>query len=279
VTRAARSAASAGALATSEPSVTVVPQPRATSLLDAPRVATSRVSVIAGAGTVGVHAGLFALCALIGTSVATGTGRSVLLSQMVEVELPRQAPPDPAPEPERAAPEPTRPRVASARRAAPPPAAAQAGRVLAAPDEVVDFGDAFVAGKAASHVGGVTEAGGSATQAARDPNAHAGGVPGGAGTDLAGDLARPPQLAGGAVWDCPFPIEADDAGVDHAVVGLRVEVNAEGRVLSANTRSDPGHGFAREARRCALSKRWTPGFDRAGRPVGAVAAVNVRFDR
>jgi protein TonB len=104
-------------------------------------------------------------------------------------------------------------------------------------------------------------------------------VEGGTGTAHEGDLSRLPQLTGGAVWDCPFPREADEAGLDHAVVGLRVEVDAEGKVLSATTRSDPGHGFAREARRCALGKRWAPGFDRAGRPVRAKTTVNVRFDR
>jgi outer membrane biosynthesis protein TonB len=80
-------------------------------------------------------------------------------------------------------------------------------------------------------------------------------------------------------WDCPFPEEADDAGVDHAVVTLRVEVGGDGTVQSVRATSDPGHGFAREARRCAMSKRWSAGLDRAGNPANAVALVNVRFDR
>jgi protein TonB len=42
---------------------------------------------------------------------------------------------------------------------------------------------------------------------------------------------------------------------------------------------DPGTGFGREARRCALRKRWSPALDRAGRPTAGAAVVNVRFVR
>ena len=83
----------------------------------------------------------------------------------------------------------------------------------------------------------------------------------------------------GSAWDCPFPVEADDAGVDHAVVTLRVEVGADGHVVQASATRDPGHGFGREARRCALYKRWAPGLDREGRAASSVTVVNVRFER
>jgi protein TonB len=191
-----------------------------------------------------------------------------------EPEPPKAAPP-PAPAPMRAAPKPVEPPP----EAAPPPAAAQAAALLDAPSDVVDFGDTFVAGQGTSYAGGTTESGGTSKAVVPALNARAAGVVGGTGTDVKADLSRAPRLAGGTQWDCPFPAEADDFGVDHAVVGLRVEVSADGRVTAANATSDPGHGFAREARRCALSKRWAPGLDRAGNAINGAAVINVRFDR
>jgi len=93
------------------------------------------------------------------------------------------------------------------------------------------------------------------------------------------DRTRPPQLAGGSTWDCPFPDEADDAGLDHAVVTLQISVKRMDRVAQAVATRDPVHGFGREARRCALSKRSAPGLDRAGNAANAATVVNVRFDR
>jgi protein TonB len=86
-------------------------------------------------------------------------------------------------------------------------------------------------------------------------------------------------LAAGLRWDCPFPEEAEQADIDDAVVGLDVHVAADGSVTSTRVLSDPGHGFARQARRCALAKRWQPGLDRAGRPTAQSVLVNVRFVR
>ncbi|MES1169990.1 MAG: DUF2510 domain-containing protein, partial [Leifsonia sp.] len=87
----------------------------------------------------------------------------------------------------------------------------------------------------------------------------------------------PPSETDEAV-DAPAP-EADDAGIDHAVVTLRVSVGVDGRVGEVRATSDPGAGFGREARACALSKPWSPALDRAGRPAAATTIVNVRFDR
>jgi protein TonB len=258
-------------------------------VLDVPRGSSRAPSVVAGAATVLVHAGLVVFATWIGARVAHRAAAPAAVTEMYEVELapqPPEPPPvpeaQPAPEPE---PEPVKtkaPRVARpepAPREAPPPAAAQAGQVLEAKPDVVDFGDTFVTGNAAKYAGGTTERGGTATHAVQDTRARAGGVEGGTGTHLLGDLSRAPVLAGGATWSCPFPAEADDAGLDHATVALRVEVGADGSVVSARSTSDPGYGFAREAKRCALSKRWAAGLDRAGKPIRAVALVNVRFDR
>ena len=151
--------------------------------------------------------------------------------------------------------------------------------MLAAADDVVDFGDTFVAGAGTTYAGGVTESGGTSERAVRDVRARAGGVEGGTGTALHGDLSQPPALAGGVQWDCPFPEEADDFDIDRAVVALRVDVAADGSVKSAAVTRDPGDGFGREARRCALRKRWSPGRDRGGNPMNATALVNVHFQR
>lgn len=152
--------------------------------------------------------------------------------------------------------------------------------MLAAPDEVVDFGNTIVSGAGARYVGGVSANSGTSQQAAREAAADGsiGGVPGGTG-DANVDRSRPPGLGGTALWDCPFPSEADDAGVDHALVTLRVDVAADGGVVRARASSDPGHGFGREAERCARRKPWKPALDRAGHAIAGVATVRVRFDR
>lgn len=259
------------------------------STLDAPVVASKRVPIVAALGTTIVHVGLVALALVTSLSRPADHRKPVAVTEMVEIELPKAEPepepPPPEPEPE-TPPEPPKPAVKlraapkpPPTKEAPPPAAAQAAQVLAAADEVVDFGEKIVTGKAESFAGGTTETGGTATHAVRDVSARAGGVEGGTGTNLQGDRTRQPQLAGGARWDCPFPPEADDADIDHAVVTLSVEVSSSGSVSNARATKDPGYGFGREARRCAERKHWSPGLDRAGRAVNAVALVNVRFDR
>jgi protein TonB len=262
----------------------------APSILDVEPARSKSAPVVAGLGAVTLHIGAVVLATALGSaSIATAVS-PLRVSEMIEVEIPAPPPPpppepEPEPEPPKAAPPP--PPVAKAPpkpaepppQAAPPPAAAEAAQVLDAPSDVVDFGDTFVAGKGTSYAGGTTESAGTSKTAVRSPNARAAGVIGGTGTDVNASLARKPRLAGGLQWDCPFPSEADDFGVDHAAVTLRVEVGADGKVTSATATTDPGHGFAREARRCALSKRWQPGLDRAGNAISDVALINVRFDR
>ena len=258
------------------------------SSLDAYVAPSKRLTFVAVLGAAGVHVGVIASALLMGMTTPPPAPPPPKVTQMVEVTLPPPPKaPEPEPEPERA-PEPAKPPPPAAPappkaprvpKAAPPPAAAQAAKVLTAAEEVVDFGDTIVSGKATSYAGGVTASNGTATKAVHDPRASAEGVEGGKGTAIKGDASRPPSLAGGARWGCPFPVEADDAGMDRAVVGLRVEVAADGGVQDVRSTSDPGYGFAREARRCAKSKRWAPGLDRNGSPTRAVALVNVHFER
>jgi protein TonB len=243
------------------------------SILDAPPARRRRGRAVASAGALAVHAGLVLLATSPGARVV-GRAADVptVVTQMVEVDLP---PPPLPPAVGRHVPPP--PRAAPRAAASPPqpPAAAQAAQVLAAAvDDVVDLSDSVVVGAGPGYAGGVTQAAGTATAGAR-----AGGVEGGRGTGAAGDRSRPPRLAGAAEWDCPFPEEADDAQIDHAVVTLRIEIGADGGVLDVRVTADPGAGFGREARRCALSKPWAPGLDRAGNPTAATSVVNVRFDR
>jgi periplasmic protein TonB len=111
----------------------------------------------------------------------------------------------------------------------------------------------------------------------RSGTARADGVVGGTGTGSA-DRSRPAALLGGLTWnDCPLPGEAEDEGIEHATVQLRLKLSADGRVDGAEVVADPGYGFAREAMRCARQKRFSPALDREGRPVATSQLVVVRF--
>jgi protein TonB len=202
-------------------------------------------------------------------------------------KLPEEKPEQPEPSP---APKPAAPRPADD---SPPPPAAQAGRVLTAPsdpNDPLDFtGNGFVQGNADSYVGGVTAPAGTGTVATYNPRASASGVPGGTGSAAAPlaarpqgpDLSRPPTVLSGASWSsCPFPPEADIDQVDYAVATIVVTVRPDGSALSVRVLSDPGHGFGRAARLCALSQRYQPAVDRDGQPaVGTTPPIKVTFTR
>lgn len=252
------------------------------SMLDAAPAGSRTGSFAAVLGTAGVH-GLLALGAsLVGLGGVVELKRALPVTEMVDVELPAP-PPEPEPEPEPAAPPPqAAPRAARPPTAAaePPPSAAQAGQVLDSTSDVVDFGDTIVTGSGASYAGGVTDRTGTSQTAVRAAAAR--GDSGGRGPDptaAAVDRSRAPELMGGDSWNCPFPSEADDAGIDVAVVKLSIAIGTDGGVRSVSIASDPGSGFGREARRCAATKRFSPGLDREGRPVAKAFSVNVRFRR
>lgn len=271
-----------------------VTRPRTRSPLDVPHAQTG-TPLVAGAGAVLVHAFFVLIAAAIGAQVTRSVAPAAI-SELIEVELPQPAPEPPAPEPETPTPAPAvhvqRQRVATPEPEptpapapeapppeAPPPAAAQAAEVLTAESDTVDFGETIVTGNAAIHAGGTTQEGGTSTVAARDTNARANGVVGGTGTQPQVNRARTASLAGGARWDCPFPEEADEEEIDHAVVTLKIAVGVDGTTQSVEVVSDPGDGFGREAKRCALRKRFQSALDRAGTPIASTALINVRFDR
>jgi protein TonB len=262
------------------------------SLLDAPRVQSRGTARLACTVALAAH-GVAAAAAMTAPNTTEHVVKHpAFLSEMIELEEPPPPPPPPPPVEEESPPPPRAPKLAAKRApvAAPAPerppaaapAAAQAAQVLAQEpkDEVLDFGETIVQGDSARFAGGVTQAGGTSAKAVGDTRARAGGVEGGTGTDTSGrDRSRSASLAGGAVWDCPFPEEADDEEIDEAVVTLRVRVARDGTLEAVDVARDPGAGFGREARRCARDKRWRPALDRAGNAIAAQSVINVRFSR
>jgi len=93
------------------------------------------------------------------------------------------------------------------------------------------------------------------------------------------DRSRRAGLADSARWDCPFPSEAESEGIERAKAVLRVEIDALGQPKKVDVTDDPGHGFGREARRCAMRRRWTGRLDRSGAPAADAVTVVVSFER
>jgi protein TonB len=94
------------------------------------------------------------------------------------------------------------------------------------------------------------------------------------------DQSRVAGLVGGKAWDCPFPAEADSEQIDDAVAKIRVSVAPDGAPARVEVVQDPGHGFGRAARQCAMRRRYLAALDRDGAPVpGVTSAITVRFTR
>src|SRR5690606_27963066 len=147
--------------------------------------------------------------------------------------------------------------------------AAEAGKVLTSepdPNEPLDLTDqGFLSGSGTRFAGGVTAPDGTSDKAVRNRNARANGVPAGTGTAPAAPIAREPardlsapakpSVSGG--WNCPFPPESNVEQVNFARVTMVVVVDTNGRAKSATVLSDPGYGFGRAARTCAMSKQYS----------------------
>lgn len=233
------------------------------------------------------------------------------LGTTYDIEVEKEPPPPPPPEPPKEEPEPEKepeppkpveapkpppkptpkpPAKAAAPKEEPAPAAAQAGKVLtqeADPDEPVDLtGEGFVTGNAETFAGGVTAAGGTSKTAVYDPNARPDGVPGGKGKAPAPpvnpgpDRSRPAKPAEATWASCAFPPEADAEQIDFQLVTIMVTVRPDGTPQSVKVVNDPGRGFGRAARQCAMSKRFLPALDRSGAPILATTPpFTVRFQR
>jgi protein TonB len=212
------------------------------------------------------------------------------LSRMYDIEMvPPPPPPPPPPEeppPEPKAPPPPTQMAKPAPREEARPAPAQAGKILTQepkPDEPVDLtGMGFVTGNADSYAGGVTSSTGTSAKAVHNLNAAPGGVPGGTGTAPAPpppDVAQPASLEGDTDWsDCPWPSEALAEQIEMQRVTIVVTVGADGNPRDVKVVKDPGHGFARMAKQCAMRKHYNPAHDRDGRAVvSTMAPFTVRF--
>jgi protein TonB len=205
---------------------------------------------------------------------------------IVREEPPPAPPPEPAKEEEKPAAAPVH--VATPNAPPPPPAPAAAAKVVTAePDtKEVDLTNTVVEGNADSFAGGLTASNGTSTTAVHSMPAPS-GVPGGTGPVTAPpvqvqgpDLSRPASVGGGAEWNCPFPAEADTAQIDDAYVTLQVDVRADGSPTAARVVADPGNGFGREARRCAMNKRYSTALDHDGHPIaGPTRPFRVHFSR
>ena len=210
-----------------------------------------------------------------------------------EVDLIREPPP-PEPEPEEQKPEPEEEKPVVKDTPPPeaaPPQPAEAAKVLTAdpqPDEgPVDLTNTFVTGSGSTYAGGTTSSDGTSKTAVYNPAAAPTGVPGGTGTAPAPppvrreDRSRVPGLLGSVDWnDCPFPGEADAEQIDQAFVLIQVKVRPDGSPENVAVVQDPGHGFGREARKCAMRKKYSNGLDADGNPVGGTTKpFRVRFER
>jgi len=215
------------------------------------------------------------------------------LARIYDIELvppPPPPPPPPAeePPPEPKAPPPT-PAAKPVAREEARPAPAQAGKILTqepTPDEPVDLtGMGFVTGNADSYAGGVTSSTGTSAKAVHNLNAAPGGVPGGTGTAPAApppDISRPASLADGvSEWcGCRFEPDADCEQIDFQIVPIVITVAPDGSPRDVKVPKDPGHGFARAAKQCAMKHRYKPALDRAGHPVvSTMPPIHVRFSR
>ncbi|MDI3288246.1 energy transducer TonB [Polyangium sp. 15x6] len=249
------------------------------------------------------HASVLGMMSLFDTRRAIGQTSPVeydiaLPPEEVEKPRPAEKPPEPAPAPEPEAPPPSAPVIKEnappkGAEPEPPPPPTQAAKVLTQepdPEEPVDMtGQGFVTGNGAGPGYGMVSAAGTGSAPTYNKGASLDGKEGGKGTGPGPatppapegpDLSKAPGLAGSSAWDCPFPPEADAEQIDQAVVSIVITVRADGTPQSVNVVNDPGYGFGRAARLCALSRRYTPALDRSGTPrVAATPPIRVRFTR
>lgn len=212
----------------------------------------------------------------------------------VEPEEKKDEPPPPEPEPD---PVPVQaPKAVEKDPYDEPPKAApvQAAKILTAaadPEKVEDLTDqGIVSGDAtAGPLGGQSSAAGTSDKITHNAAVSLTGKPGGTGTGdprpppppPKQDLSRPAGIIGGASWsNCPFPDEADTDQIDFAQVTLIVTVRPDGSPQSVQVTADPGHGFGRAARMCALARKYNAGLDRDGNTTTmSTPPIRVTFSR
>jgi len=200
--------------------------------------------------------------------------------------------PEPEPEPEpKEAPKTTLPPPEDIYKEKPPAAADAQKLVTAAPNaqEPENFDDPYQSGENTGPGTKYAMAGGDPNAKGDSPNARANGGKDTHGTDTHGsdtplppkvDRSRPPSLIGSTSWNCPFPPEADAEGRDRATAVIVVSVRPDGSPQSVSVMQDPGSGFGRAARSCALGRRFKAGLDRDGNPTTTTTQpIRVNFSR
>lgn len=206
-------------------------------------------------------------------------------TEVFDIDPPPPAPPvpadpPPAPPPSRALlPEPPSPQPMTP--PSPPAPPQQAAPVMTASDDAgpLDFTDGFVTGQATAFAGGATSPRGVTSVGPRGSAGLASAPASAKGVAPSRDRSRRASVMGGFAWSCPFPAAADGAGIDLAVVQLKIRVTRRGSLDDVTVMADPGHGFGAAARRCALGKQFLPALDRTGAAVGSELVVRVRFTR
>jgi protein TonB len=159
-----------------------------------------------------------------------------------------------------------------------PTAPAQAAALAAISSEPIDLmGTVFVVGSGPAFAGGTTS-----TKGTTPKTVTGDAAPGGTGDGSATaphPLARPVSLDQSA-WVCLWPAEADAAQVDEQTVVIRVLVRADGYAERVELVADPGLGFGRAARSCALGTRFQPARNNAGESITATSPpIRVHFFR
>ena len=223
---------------------------------------------LALAGTLLVHAALVAL-AVWGDLAHDRRARPALMT--TAVTLVRIQPPAPEPPP----PPPPHSPVHRA-----PPAAARAGRVVTAPEELnkpLDLTQfSMPEGKSESYAGGFTAPSGTSAVAVNDPRARPHGVVGGT---PGGNLARPASPAR-KDWACPWPDEEQSSDLREARVSVRIQVDRDGAAQNVEVLQSPTPAFAVAARVCARSERFSPARDDAGQSIpGTIPSLSIHFVR
>jgi protein TonB len=239
-------------------------------------------------GSTLLMAALMALTSLVGWIHAMQEREAPSVPQEIDI-MKDETPPPPPPtaEPE-AKQEPAPPPPVRMRDVPPPaPAPAQAAKVIAqepTPDEPIDLtGNTIVQGNADSYAGGFTSGNGTNANAVRALPSPS-GVPGGTGPVRPNAVPAGPDRsrqvsAGNTDWNCPFPPESDTDQIDEARVTIQVDVRADGTASAVRVVTDPGNGFGREARRCALGMHYLSALDHDGNPIPGSKTITVRFHR
>jgi outer membrane biosynthesis protein TonB len=207
---------------------------------------------------VGAHCGLVVLAFVVPKPAPRPPQR--LVPVVVAQRLP---PPPPPPAPEPPPPEPPRHPVTRARTPK-PPAAAQAGKVVARaadPSQPLDMtGFSVATGQSEGFAGGYTASTGTAKHAVTNPEAT--------GHVSTQNLSRAPAPAN-EDWQCQWPDDQRDSDLNEARVALRVSVDRDGAPERVDVTSAPSPSFAAAARACALQATYLPALDRDGQRVPA----------